>query len=420
MDNRGKILGRRRRLPNHFGSIKYLGPGRRNPYGVYPSKSGKAICYVPDWETGYQVLVLHRAGVYEPGMEKRLEEPGREALCMREEGSRDKMVEYAKRVMADIADIKAGKEVRRAESVRPEGHTFGQVYASFHEHKFGNHAKRKLSRDTRSAYNAAWQMLGPVAERTLDEVDVDTLETLVNGVADRGYSEASVSRVVTLIHQLYRYAHARGYCRSTAGLNVEMPATRCVVHHQDFTDSELAQIWRAYKAAPAELADTARMVLIMCYSGFRIGEFAGMETVLDEDIPYFRGGVKTAAGRNRIVPIHSAILPLVREIREGDQCVFLCGKGSTQFRRDMKKMLAEIGVDDPEGRHGDGEARYHTPHSTRHTFSRLCESYGVSEADRKRMMGHSLRGDVTNGTYGHRTIRELSEQLEKIMVPVME
>ena len=62
----------------------------------------------------------------------------------------------------------------------------------------------------------------------------------------------------------------------------------------------------------------------------------------------------------------------------------------------------------------------YTDLTTRHTFSRLCESYGVSEADRKRMMGHSLRGDVTNGTYGHRTIRELSEQLEKIMVPVME
>ena len=60
------------------------------------------------------------------------------------------------------------------------------------------------------------------------------------------------------------------------------------------------------------------------------------------------------------------------------------------------------------------EKRYHTPHSTRHTFSRLCESYDVKEADRKRMMGHSLKGDVTNGVYGHRSVAELKREVEKI------
>ncbi len=27
---------KRMKLPNNFGSIKYLGKGRRRPYGVYP------------------------------------------------------------------------------------------------------------------------------------------------------------------------------------------------------------------------------------------------------------------------------------------------------------------------------------------------------------------------------------------------
>ena len=58
--------------------------------------------------------------------------------------------------------------------------------------------------------------------------------------------------------------------------------------------------------------------------------------------------------------------------------------------------------------------RYHTQHSTRHTFSRLCESYEVREADRKRLLGHSLKGDVTNDVYGHRSVEELSREVEKI------
>ena len=59
----------------------------------------------------------------------------------------------------------------------------------------------------------------------------------------------------------------------------------------------------------------------------------------------------------------------------------------------------------------------HTPHDCRHTFSALCEKYGVRENDRKRMLGHSFGNDVTNAVYGHRTLEELREEIEKIKVP---
>ena len=52
-----------------------------------------------------------------------------------------------------------------------------------------------------------------------------------------------------------------------------------------------------------------------------------------------------------------------------------------------------------------------------HTFSRICERYGVREADRKRILGHSFGNDITNGVYGHRTLEELRTEIEKIKVP---
>ena len=70
----------------------------------------------------------------------------------------------------------------------------------------------------------------------------------------------------------------------------------------------------------------------------------------------------------------------------------------------MKNTLRKLGL--PE----------RTPHSCRHTFSRLCESYGVREADRKWMMGYSFGNDITNGVYGHRTLEELWMEIEKIKV----
>ena len=70
------------KLPNGYGSIKFLGKGRRNPYAVHPpvtefSLNGspitpKALCYVDSWIKGFAVLTAYKAGTYYPGYEKTL------------------------------------------------------------------------------------------------------------------------------------------------------------------------------------------------------------------------------------------------------------------------------------------------------------------------------------------------------------
>ena len=59
------------------------------------------------------------------------------------------------------------------------------------------------------------------------------------------------------------------------------------------------------------------------------------------------------------------------------------------------------------------EIEKHTPHDCRHTFSFFCEKYGVNENDRKRMLGHAF-SDVTNKVYGHRELKDLRKEIEKI------
>lgn len=142
------------------------------------------------------------------------------------------------------------------------------------------------------------------------------------------------------------------------------------------------------------------MILIMCYSGFRISAYKTLEVNLKEK--YFKGGIKTLTSKDRIVPIHSSIYHLVcRRIRRDG---VLLNQETGDFRRGMYTILQEIGVE------------RHTPHDCRHTFSRLCEKYKVNENDRKRMLGHSFRGDITNEVYGHRTREELRAEIEKIKI----
>ena len=75
----------------------------------------------------------------------------------------------------------------------------------------------------------------------------------------------------------------------------------------------------------------------------------------------------------------------------------------SKFRNSMYCFLNEVGIE------------RHTPHDCRHTFSRLCEKFEVKENDRKRLLGHKF-DDVTNGVYGHRTVEDLREEIEKIIV----
>lgn len=143
----------------------------------------------------------------------------------------------------------------------------------------------------------------------------------------------------------------------------------------------------------------------MCYSGWRIGEVANL--VVDLKQKSYQGGSKTRAGKDRIVPIHPAVYDFVQSKMESQGKLLMY---TQKYHRDKYfyptlERLKIVG--NPK----------HTPHDCRHTFSMLCERYGVRENDRKRMLGHSFAGDVTNAVYGHRTLEELRTEIEKIKVP---
>ena len=98
------------KLPSGFGSIRYLGSGRRNCYAVHPPSDGltlngspnrpPALCYVDDWIKGFTILTAYKAGTYEPGMEKHLDIE-----------NSNNLESLAVRIMADYSTIKGVKIV---------------------------------------------------------------------------------------------------------------------------------------------------------------------------------------------------------------------------------------------------------------------------------------------------------------------
>ena len=185
---------------------------------------------------------------------------------------------------------------------------------------------------------------------------------------------------------MYKFAIYSEIVTENKALYVSVKAKDDVEHGTSFSDLELQTLWQNTDDSEVQL------ILIMCYSGWRIGEVLKLTTNLEER--YFQGGIKTAAGKDRIVPIHPAIYEFAKNkvlTQNGKLCIY----SQTQHRNALfYPTLERLGiVGDPK----------HTPHDCRHTFSALCEKYGVRENDRKRMLGHSFGNDVTNAVYGHRT-----------------
>lgn len=347
---------RRMKLPNGFGSIKYLGNKRRNPYAVYPPVSEwtpkgpvtpKALAYKETWEDAYELLTTYN-----------LEKKGK---------------------------IKVNNNIYIDRSP-----TFAEVYERFFQEKYNNTAKN-LSKASMYSTRAAFNNCSALHDMHMNEIKYEHLQNVLN---DCTLKHSSMELIVSLLHQMYAYCMKYEIVEKDYSSYIYIPKADDDENGIPFSETELKILWE-HKDKSA-----VQMILIMCYSGFRISAFTNIETNLEEK--YFKGGIKTAASKNRIVPIHSCIYDFVCARHHSDN---LLGMSPAQFRNIMYTTLETISL--PK----------HTPHDCRHTFSMLCERYHVNENDRKRMMGHSFRSDITNGIYGHRSIEELRNEIEKIQIP---
>jgi integrase len=372
------------KLPNGYGSIKYLGAKRRNPYAVHPPvteftldgvpKTPKALCYVDDWMVGFAVLTAYRAGTWYPGMEKELVP--------------DKAENPSGLAQRILADYSRSKGIARAEQAKL---TFSEVYEQYYEYKYVRDQSRKYSDSARSSTRAAFKNCSALHDLIFESLRHKDLQAVVDNCPKK---HASLELIVTLFHQIYRYALAYEIVDRDYSAAVKINIADDDEHGVPFTEQELAILWQH------EDDETVEMILIMCYSGFRISAYKSLIIDLNEE--YFQGGVKTSNSKARIVPIHSAILPLVE--RRMGRLGFLLPMSPQSFRNRMYVLMDRLGF----------ERR--TPHDCRHTFSMLCEKYGVSENDRKRMLGHSFQRDITNAVYGHRSLEDLKAEIEKIKI----
>lgn len=202
-----------------------------------------------------------------------------------------------------------------------------------------------------------------------------------------------------LATSLYKYAHELGIvCEDYAQhiyIKREAPAEK-----RAFTRDELEKLFAAAREVPF-----VDVILILCYTGFRINELLSMErSAFDPEALTLRGGSKTTAGKNRIVPVSQKILPFVMAYYLEDGPALICenGKPITPRRwQDLsKRALAAVDV------------RPLTAHECRHTFASLMKDVDAPTTDKKRLIGHT--SDAMLEHYTHAQLDDLRSIIDRL------
>lgn len=259
---------------------------------------------------------------------------------------------------------------------------------------------KSVSQKTHESYICAFNQLSALHDKKFVLLKIEDLQAEVDKL--EGMSDSTITKPITLLHHMYKYAMKHEYVeKDYSSFIIRVSAKEKAQMHKAFTYDEIAILWK-------DDSEISRQLLIYIYTGFRAMELLRMKTIdVNMKEHYMTGGSKTEAGKNRIVPIHDKIYPLVRQFyNPANEYLFMDeGKPFTYAHfKDvhLKPFLEANGME-------------HTMHDTRHTFATLTKDFGCDDLCRKLILGHHV-SDITDGTYTHILPQRLLLEINKIKV----
>ena len=299
--------------------------------------------------------------------------------------------------------------------------TYNEAYAAlteFHQNPYNLDAKismqelyerwsvpyfEKISRSSVRTVTAAWRYCSAIADTPVQNIRTGHLKAVVESCPNANTG----ARVKSVFNLMFDYACEfdlvkRNYARD---FNVERPKEPDK-EHIIYTDDEMRILWRHAEDR------TVRLILIQCYTGWRPQEI-GLIKREDVDIMDWtmKGGMKTAAGKDRVVPIHPKIRKFVEDfIRESyelsSEYAFCWPDGSKmtydKFRHAFNRVKKSLELN-PDHRGHDGRKHFITK----------CKEYKVDDFAIKYMVGHVI-DDLTERVYTERSNDWLAKELYKL------
>lgn len=289
--------------------------------------------------------------------------------------------------------------------IKADSITFSEVYEKWSESYFPTLSNPSSVRTVTAAY----AYCNDLYDMRMKDIKVSHLEgTILNAQV----GDSTKSRIKSLFNMMYKYAVAHDIVEKdyasvmfANGNPIKRSKTKEVI---PFSQEEIFLLWDNL-----DNIAFADMILIGIYSGWRPQELAILKVAdIDLEAGTMLGGLKTDAGKNRIVPIHPLIKPLIENrMKEATamQSEFLFNDANGQqgtymtydkYRKRFEKVMKYLKLT-------------HRPHETRHTFITKAKACNVDEYILKLIVGHAIN-DITEKVYTHRTIDQLRAEMDKI------
>ena len=302
-------------------------------------------------------------------------------------------------------------------------------------------AYERLSDSSKSGYKAAWNKLKPLHgvkfkdlrsqdfQSIVDYYEEEHHERGANGelkyiddkgkvtmkVTDKpkmckGLKYSALNNIKCLASHLYTFAMRDDVVNKNYAEFIELP-DKNETNATAFTDIQLELIRQNINKIPY-----CDYVYALCYLNFRVTEFLTLtrdsfkKEKLDtgETVYYFVGGLKTEAGKDRIVPIHPNVLSIVKKcIAKRGQTVFCRADGSS-MNKDYFREYCFYPVMDALG-----FERTYQPRSCRRTFSTRMSAAGAKGENIAKLMGHTSY-DVDVKYYIKQELKTLYDDVTKM------
>lgn len=265
--------------------------------------------------------------------------------------------------------------------------TFKEVYERLKKERFP-----KISKSNQSGYEMAFNR----SESLHDLKFVDIRKAHLQAVIDNcDKSHGTKRKIKVLFNQMYKFAMENDLTHKDYARFVELPRDNTKSSRQPFTLDEIKKLWEN-----VDRLDFIDTVLIMIYTGLRPGELVEVKNEnIHLDKRYFRGGFKTEAGTNRVIPIHKKIHSLIEARMDPNNEYLVTNHENDKmsyyvyYHERWKKIMGQLEMD-------------HRPHDCRHTFATLMDNAGANKLSIKRIMGHASK-DITDKVYTHKDIEQL-------------
>lgn len=270
--------------------------------------------------------------------------------------------------------------------------TFIEVLEKWKELHF-----EKLEPRTVRQYKSICKHFEPIKDIPMLELTTMQLQELFNSVT---LAPASKRLLKAVLNQVYKYALKMDIVIKDCSEFLELGKKQAVIERKIFTNEEISKLWK-YKEL--QWVDT---VLIMIYTGLRIGELLTIESKnVDLENRTIRGGIKTDAGKNRIIPINVEILPLIKNRMSLERQYLITGvRGKKLLYQNyilfFNKLMDQLNMT-------------HTIHDCRHTFASLLSNADANKISIAKIIGHSSYL-TTEKIYTHKDVEELKKAVDLI------